>query len=163
MKAVLRGAGLGFVAGAAWGILARTWMRLITTEPEFTWGGTLAIIGFAALLGVGVGVAHAGRSRWWRLAVVPGLILFLSPGMLLLPAFALGGLAWSGRDRALQVVGALALVGSLGLAIWTEGHADAVLVVGFAALAVSLAWAGSLVWRQQSRAARSAPMVVSSP
>ena len=90
-------------------MLARVWMRLITTEPEFSWAGTLAIIGLAAVLGCGVGLVaesrRAGRSLWWTLAVVPGLALFLSPGMLLAPCFLVGALAFAGRGRVLRAVG----------------------------------------------------------
>lgn len=177
MRALLRGAALGFVLGTAWGVLARVWMRLISTDPEFSWVGTLSIVVLSAVLGAGVGVVdaarRAGRSSWWTLAVVPGLLLFMSPGMVLAPSLLLGGLARGARGRVLQVVGALGIAASLGLAIWLEGDdVDVVYVVGFTALAVSLAWAGSLVVqrRQRSasphepaRAARSAPMVVSPP
>ena len=38
--AVLGGAGLGL----AWGIVARIWMRLIATTPEFSIPGTAAIL-----------------------------------------------------------------------------------------------------------------------
>ena len=97
---LLRGAALGLALGAAWGVLARVWMRLITTDPAFSWSGTLLIVGLAALLGAGVGLVdaalRAGRSRWWRLAVVPGLLLLLGPGILLAPSFVVGGLAWPG-------------------------------------------------------------------
>ncbi len=173
MRALLRGAALGFAVGAGWGVLARIWMRLISTEHEFSWVGTLSIIGLAALLGAGVGLVDAarrtGRSPWWTLAVVPGLALLLSPGMLLAPAFLLGGLARGARGRVLRVVGAIAVAASLALGIWAGGEdADTVYVVGFATLAVSLAWGSSLVYQRtqrsaSSKAARSAPMVVSSP
>ena len=166
MKALLRGAGLGFALGACWGVLARVWMRLISTDPEFSWAGTLTIIGFSALLGLGVGLVHAsrrtGRSLWWMLAVVPGLILFMSPGMVLAPAFLLGGPAFGVRGRGLRVVGVLALVGPLALALYMvlfmpePGAEDPsfgdvlVFEVGFAVLAVALAWASSLAWQRRS-------------
>jgi hypothetical protein len=165
MASLPRMAALGLVLGAAWGVLARVWMRLISTDPEFSWTGTLMIIGFAALLGTGVGVVHAarvsGRRVWWTLAVVPGMVLFLSPGMLLAPCFVLGGLAWGARGRVLRVVGWLTLLASIGLAALmpfvapdpgaedpTIGHA-LVFVTGFAAMALSLAWASSLVWQRR--------------
>jgi hypothetical protein len=62
---VLAGVGLGLV----WGVLARLWMRLISTDPAFTWSGTLYILIAAMLLGLGVGGAAAGRRsprRWAR-------------------------------------------------------------------------------------------------
>jgi hypothetical protein len=168
VRALVRGAALGFALGATWGVLARIWMRLISTDPEFSWAGTVMIVGFSALLGAGVGLVHAsrrtGRSRWWTLAVAPGLILFLSPGMVLAPAFLLGGPAFKVRGRVLRVVGALAVVGTLALGLYMvlfvpdPGAEDpplgSVLVfeVGFAVLAVSLAWASSLVWQRKASA-----------
>ncbi len=61
MRVLLRGAALGFALGATWGVLARVWMRLISTEPEFSWVGTLSIVGLAAVLGAGVGVGRMPR------------------------------------------------------------------------------------------------------
>lgn len=60
--AILCGAGLGLV----WGIAARIWMRLISTNPEFTISGTAAILVIAMLFGVFVGFAFAARWRGWR-------------------------------------------------------------------------------------------------
>ncbi len=156
MTRLARGAALGFALGAAWGVLARVWMRLITTDPEFSWSGTLMIIGLSAVLGLGVGVVDAarrtGRSGFWTLAVVPGLLLLMSPGMLLAPAFLLGGLAWGARGRLARVVGLLALAGSIGVGIWAGlGDITVTYVVGYVALALSLAWASSMVWQRSKR------------
>jgi hypothetical protein len=155
---------LGLTLGAAWGVLARVWMRLISTSPEFSWSGTLGIIGLAATLGAGVGLVHAarrgGRSRWWTLAAVPGLVLFLSPGLLLAPAFLLGGLARGARGRVGQVVGLLAVASSVGLATYAvvalpdpgapppDALDVVVFEIGFVAMTLSLAWASSLVWQR---------------
>ena len=174
MTALLRGAAAGFALGAGWGVLARIWMRLISTEPEFSWAGTLMIIGFSALLGLGVGVVHAarrsGRSGWWTLAVVPGLVLFLSPGLLLAPAFLLGGPAFGVRGPALRAMGVLAIVGTLALALAMAlllpepGAGDPTLgdalvfEGGFAVLAVTLAWASSLVWQRRASAVQARPL-----
>lgn len=162
-RSIPRLAVLGAGAGAVWGVLARVWMRLISDDPEFTWPGTLAIIGLAAVLGTGVGVVHAsrrqGRSGWWTLAVMPGLLLFMSPGMLLAPCFALGGLSRVGRRRATRVVGWVAIVVPVLAAFFFaiggpdfEAEPDAgglaVNAVGFTLMALSLAWAGSLVWQR---------------
>jgi hypothetical protein len=163
-----RATALGALAGAAWGVLARIWMRLISGNPEFSWTGTLLIIGFAALLGGGVGVAAgarlAGRSRWWTLAVVPGLVLFLSPGMVLAPSFLVGSLAYAQRGRILRSVGwaviALSIVGNALLAVLVpEPGAETTpglvvtFVLGFSILAITLAWAGSHIWRPRHRSA----------
>jgi len=165
---LLRGAALGLGLGAAWGALARVWMRLISTAPEFSWSGTLFIIGLAALLGAGVGLVdaalRAGGSHWWRLAVGPGLLLFLGPGILLAPSFLVGGLAWRPHRTWLRVLGAVMLVGSVAGAAWlaaadpegvppvTPGDV-VVFATGFAVLALGLAWASSRVWQRLSRPA----------
>jgi hypothetical protein len=62
---VLAGAALGLV----WGVLIRLWMRLISTDPGFSWSGTLYILIAATIFGLGVGAAGAGRRsrrRWAR-------------------------------------------------------------------------------------------------
>ncbi|HSP27497.1 MAG TPA: hypothetical protein VLN74_03025, partial [Ilumatobacteraceae bacterium] len=35
---------IGPFAGAALGVVARWWMRLISDDPEFTWSGTIFIV-----------------------------------------------------------------------------------------------------------------------
>ena len=86
-----RAAALGALSGAGWGVLARIWMRLISTDPEFSWTGTLLIIGFAALLGGGVGLAAgarlAGRSRWGAAGVCAALATLTKQvgGVMLIP------------------------------------------------------------------------------
>jgi hypothetical protein len=167
---ILTAAALGLALGTVWGVLARIWMRLISDDPEFSWTGTLLIVGFSALLGLGVGLAHAGRSRWWTLAVAPGLILFLSPGMVMFPALLLGGPAFGVRGRVLRVVGYLALLGTQALALYMvlalpePGAEDPtfgdVLVFsgGFAALTLALAWASSLVWQRKASAVQRRPL-----
>jgi hypothetical protein len=134
-------------------------MRLITTDPEFSWSGTLMIVGLSAVLGLGVGVVDAarrtGRTGFWTLAVVPGLLLFMSPGMLLAPAFLLGGLASGARGRLARVVGLLAVAGSVGVGIWAGlGDITVTYVVGYVALALALASASSLVWQRSARTPR---------
>jgi hypothetical protein len=160
-----RAAALGAVTGAGWGVLARIWMRLISSDPEFSWTGTLAIIGLAALLGCGVGMVaasrRAGRSLWWTLAVIPGLALFLSPGMLLAPCFLIGALAYARRGRILRALGwagiLLPIVGStLLIAREPEPGSETTptqlvtFVIGFALMAITLAWTGSHIWRRRT-------------
>ena len=169
---IFRAAGIGFVLGALWAVIARFWMRMISTEPEFSWTGTLMIIGFAGLLGMGVGLIYAtrqlGRHRWLGLAILPGLMLFMSPGMLFLPAFLLGGFAWRRGaglvgDRLLQLVGVAVLIGIPLLAWWrVRAEVEAGLApssdqawagVGFFVLSLGLAAGGSMMWKPGPKSA----------
>jgi hypothetical protein len=85
-----RGLAAGLLGGALWGVVARAFMRLLSDDPQFSWEGTLGIIGAAAVAGALVGLVHGarvtGRRAWWRLAALPGLVLFAGPGSLLVPA-----------------------------------------------------------------------------
>lgn len=117
---VARGALAGGLLGTVWGVLARVFMRLVSTDPEFTWVGTLSIIGMSAVLGAGLGAVHGARvgggRRWWSLAPLPGMLLFASPGMVLLPAFAGGVVAGRFRAGRLRlVVRAVGLLLSFGM------------------------------------------------
>ncbi len=149
MGAVLRGSAAGLAFGLTWGVAARVWMRLVSTEPEFTWAGTLAIVGLAALLGTLVGLVTAalrqGRSGWWRLAVVPGLILFLSPGMVLLPGAVVGGVAMARRSRRGRVVAVCGAALVPAVFAFTAAAHDPLrvrlwLLVGMPALILAVAW-----------------------
>lgn len=91
----LRYASLGLLLGVAWGVVARVWMRLISTSPEFSWAGTLSIIMGAGIVGLALGLIHAARrrggSQWWRLLVLVVILFFQGQGLPLLPAVVLGG------------------------------------------------------------------------
>jgi hypothetical protein len=91
----------GALLGLAWGILARAWMRLISTTPEFTWSGTLFILALTTVTGTSLATVEALRRSgkgWWRhLLGIPALLLFASQGILMAPMALLGGLALSGR------------------------------------------------------------------
>ncbi|HET6969011.1 MAG TPA: hypothetical protein VFI44_12060 [Ornithinibacter sp.] len=115
MSAVLRGLVTGLGLGLAWGVVARVFMRLLTTDPSFSWSGTLFILGVGGVAGAGVGLVHAarvaGRSPWWRLAALPALALFAGPGMALAPAAV--GMAMVLRGGwVVRVLGAVAVTGS---------------------------------------------------
>ena len=105
-----RGLAGGALAGALWGVLARLFMRLLTDDPHFSWSGTLAIVALATVAGACVGLVHgarvSGRSRWWRLAALPALVLFAGPGSLLAPAAVGMAVVLRGRAAA-RVLGAL--------------------------------------------------------
>ena len=81
-------------AGAALGVVARCWMRLITDDPEFSWGGTIFIVLAFTVAGTAHGVAWAVRRagvrrRWSTTArVVAGLLtlpIFTGAGAMMLP------------------------------------------------------------------------------
>ena len=165
VRAILRGALAGLVLGAAWGVAARVWMRLVSTTPEFSWEGTLGIIGLAAWLGALVGLAttalRQGRSGWWRMAVVPGLVLFLSPGMVLLPGAVVGGIAAARRTRRgwLVAVGAAAAVPAVFLLTAAAGDPVRVrlwLLVGMPALTLALARGSRELFMTRARRANAA-------
>ena len=92
----------GVLGGAALGIAARAWMRLIAEDPEFTWGGTMFIVGGFTVFGVAQAVASLGRGRAQRTAVrraarvvgVVGMLpLFVAAGGVMLPTVVGGGFA----------------------------------------------------------------------
>jgi len=159
----LLGAGRGAVLGLAWGLSARIWMRAITDVPEFTWTGTLMILGFAAWLGLGSGLLattkRGGRKPWWALLGAPGLLLFASPGMVMLPAFLFGGLAFSTHARLWRLMGWIAVATPVALIVALSGDepvTDDVLLFaigGGAMLSVGLALLGAPLWARRRRAA----------
>ena len=160
MRTILRSAGTGVLLGAAWGVIARVWMRMISTSPEFSWSGTLLIIGFAALGGLGLGLVRGarvtGRRRWWRLGVVLALpISSMAQGVVFAPAFWLSGWALAGRGpRVLRWAG-VALGAAPALLLWATSSAQErelipapTFLIGFLLLAAGLACGGSQVFRR---------------
>ena len=169
LSGLLLGAGRGAVLGLAWGLSARIWMRAITDVPEFSWSGTLMILGFAAWLGLGSGLLAAarrgGRKPWWALLGAPGLLLFASPGMVMLPAFLLGGLAFSTHARPWRLIGWLAVATPATLIVALSGEEpvtnDVLLfaIGGGVMLSVGLALLGAPLWdgRRRERTRQVAP------
>jgi hypothetical protein len=160
-RTAARAALLGGAAGAVWGVAARVWMRLVSTQPEFSWAGTLFIVGLAALLGAGVGVSWSlraghGRRRVVRvLPLLPGLLLFAGQGLPFLTGFLGGALLWH-RRPALRVLGALGVVGPAVAVWWMERFDETTflsapqrqqvaLLVGMPLLSLALAVGGHLV------------------
>ena len=157
-------AGVGM--GLLWGLAARLWMRLITTDPpEFSWAGTLLIVGFAALAGLGMGLVRGasvtGRRRWWRVCAAVALLLTIAPQGIFafLPAFVLGGLALSGRwpvgVRVLLGLGAAAA--PIAFALWALTPTERldslrpVVLLGLYLLMTGPALAGALLLRRWGR------------
>lgn len=92
----------GLFGGLTLGILARAWMRLISEDPEFTWNGTIFIVGGFTVFGFTqsvVAVARRRARRRWALTIIRvvgtiGLMpLFVAAGGLMLPTVVAGGLA----------------------------------------------------------------------
>jgi hypothetical protein len=155
-----RAALAGFTAGVWWGAAARVWMRLVATQPEFSWTGTLFIVGLSGLLGAGVGVSWAargatGRRRLLRAVALPGLLLFAGPGLPLLPGFLAGALLWR-RPVVLRLLGVVGLIGPAVVLWWVERFDEttflsapprqqAALLIGMPLLSLALAAGGHLV------------------
>lgn len=164
---IARAAAIGAASGLVWGITARCWMRLISTQPEFSWSGTLMIIAFSAWLGLFVGLIYgtrmARKRRWLILFGLPGVMLFLSPGMLFVPAFVLGSAIWNhAQQRSVRRLGVAA--GWLAvllptLLLWNDVRYDehwgvhaplldqAQVALGFGFLSLALAYGASFMWR----------------
>jgi hypothetical protein len=117
----IAGAGLGLIIGLGIGALARVWMRLITTTPpDFTWSGTLFIVGIFAIAGLLCGLVVGARQRGWIgmpmvivrfLGIFATAIMSLGQGALMAGTLVMGGLAigrtdWPRIVRKLLVVGA---------------------------------------------------------
>ena len=145
----------GLLGGALWGVVARVFMRLLSDDPQFSWEGTLAIVGASAVAGALVGLVHGarvtGRSRWWRLAALPAVVLFAGPGSLLLPA-AVGMAAVLLGRPAVRAVGALLVaVPSVVIVTTPPAAPTALQLAGLALMLLStapLGWAlGEVVGR----------------
>ena len=92
----------GTMAGLSLGVLARLWMRLIATEPEFSWSGTIFIVLGFTIFGLAQSLAALARRRRWRPwaaraarsgGIVGMLPLFVGAGGLMMPTVVGGGLA----------------------------------------------------------------------
>lgn len=86
---------IALVSGLALGVVARTWMRWITTEPEFTWSGTIFIILSFMVFMTNQSIVQLIRQRYRTKRSVQGvriagvifsLPIFNAGGVLMLPA-----------------------------------------------------------------------------
>ena len=108
------------VLGLALGVLARVWMRLISDNPEFSWGGTVGVICVFVLFALGTGISlmmSTGSRTKDRIGRSVGLLfllpLFGAAGAQMMPTVILGSLSlhrttWKSWIRVL--FGLLALV-----------------------------------------------------
>ena len=97
----------GVLAGLILGIVARAWMRWISTDPEFTWTGTIFIVLAFVLFGTSHSVLFFAREGSWskkRLNLIRGgailcsLPMFSAAGSVMLPTVLTGSLALWRRD-----------------------------------------------------------------
>jgi len=162
---VPRSAASGLALGLAWGIAARTWMRLISTDPEFSWTGTGFILGATAVGGLAFGLMYgtrqAGRSRWWRLLAAAWLPTLAGPGMVFLPTLFFGGLLFgSKRTRTRAVGGTAVLSGAIMLWLLTRSSGEPVnqwkQEIGFLLLALALAAGSAEIYRPRPRQSQAA-------
>lgn len=163
-----RQAAAGLVLGAGWGVAARAWMRLISNEPEFSWSGTLLIITFAAVGGLGMGLVGgaraSGRRSWWRLSALLAVPIVAAPQgiMVFLPAFVLGGIALAGRLPVWLRTSFLAVAGALPFLMWfvllspsdRAGGRFPTFVVGLLVLSLGMAYGGSPLFVRWHRTPR---------
>jgi hypothetical protein len=148
-----------FLAGAALGIVARIWMRFITTHSEFSWEGTLIIvIGFGVMflgqagvyLGRRSGVRQSGFVALRVLAIVTLVPLAGAAGAFAFPVIVFAPLAIvrTGWNRWLRLLlGVLALIPGVFVALQLFSELSAIRatigVVWFALIYGVLVWAVS--------------------
>jgi hypothetical protein len=148
-----------FLTGAALGIVARIWMRFITTHREFSWEGTLMIvIGFGVVflgqagvyLGRRSGVRPSGFLALRVLAIVALVPLAGAAGSFAFPIIVFAPLAIirTGWNRWLRLfLGVLALIPAVFVAFTLFSDLSAIRaaigVVWFALIYGILVWAVS--------------------
>ena len=157
----------GLVGGCALGIAARAWMRLISDDPEFTWSGTLFIVGGFTIFGLAqsiVAIARRRQPRRWQLTIVRAvgavamLPLFVAAGGVMLPTVLGGGLArarthWRPVTRVLWLLLAAGPVLFVGLDLVDSFGWSLHTLAGFAAM---LAVYTAIIWATRFKFARQA-------
>ena len=109
---------LGFFGGITVGVVARAWMRWISTDPEFSWSGTIFIvmaftIFFTAQSIVAVFRRRVRSSRATTLVRIFGVIfslpLFSPAGAVMLPTVAIASIVlWTEGLKRLGRIGRIA-------------------------------------------------------
>ena len=157
--------------GLALGVISRVWMRLISSDPEFSWGGTFVVVGVFVLSGFGTGICSmmsAGGRRSDRIGRGAGLLLLLplfgAAGAQMMPTVILGSLSvhrktWTPWIRVL--FGLLALVLPVGIVVEELGvDAGSWRVVGllmFMATYVALVFMTAPIFRRRPAGTSSIP------
>ena len=133
----------GLAGGLVWGIHARVWMRFISTDPEFTWAGTLFIVFGFGVAGLAQSAASLGRradlrrSRLTtvRVATFASLLpLGAAAGGPVFPTIVLAPLAlthaeWSRRTEPFVKRCAFAMIART--AVQDKGAPDALFIAWF--------------------------------
>ncbi|MFL6090532.1 MAG: hypothetical protein ACJ71Z_10380 [Aeromicrobium sp.] len=78
------------VTGTLYGVALRGWMRFVSTDPEFSWSGTVYIVGIFTVLGLMAGLVDWGRRRGWEHKLVAARVV---GGVLALGCFMAAGVA----------------------------------------------------------------------
>ena len=121
----------GLIGGLLGGIIARSWMRWISTAPEFSWSGTLGIITIFTLFGAAQSTVYVvrckPRRRWLpvlvrSLGVIFTLPLFAAAGSIMLPTVLTISLAQWRNNWKIWIRVPLSLIGltAWGMAIYLE-------------------------------------------
>lgn len=117
---------IGIVFGAALGILARGWMRLVSEDPEFSLSGTLFIVGVFTIWGLAQGFVVGMRrvtSRRWLVSMIRAfgvlgmLPLFLGAGAVMAPTVIFGGLGIHRSEWKLPIRLLLGLIALLPITV----------------------------------------------
>ncbi|MGH2640477.1 MAG: hypothetical protein ACRDGO_02125 [Actinomycetota bacterium] len=124
----------GLLGGVVWGGHARVWMRFISSDPEFTWSGTVFIVIGFGVAGLGQAAGYLGRRAGLRRSrmTVLRLLTFASlvplgaaAGAPVFPTVVLAPLAiahteWSSWMRVLVGVIALLPVLAIGAILFDD-------------------------------------------
>lgn len=102
----------GVLGGLLLGVIARAWMRWISTDPEFTMGGTIGIIvGFVLFFTAHATVLFGKRKDWSRAwltvtrvgAIIFSLGIFVAAGAMMFPTVLAVTLATGRTDWPRQL------------------------------------------------------------
>lgn len=126
---IWRALGIGAGLGLAWGIAARIWMRLISTNPELSVFGTAYILAVPTIFGTCAGLAYVARRKGWarwaqylcRSLVVVTFIPFGVAGgapLMLTALLATVGLTQTAWPRFVRAIPLLLAVAGVILVSW---------------------------------------------
>lgn len=147
----------GALLGLGWASVMRTWMRYISTDPDFSWSGTIFILVAGTIVGSVLGFARkrrrAGGVGWWRLSIL-SLMLLGAGGAVMWPSVVLGAAAigrlrprWLRLGLGLATVAAQIPVVNAAVLNATMSTVEAVVaVVWYAPMLAIEAWAFSVVF-----------------